>query len=64
MSEIELSQHFDRMNRVVEELLKGSTPTQIATITGMQRKEVLELIDDWKDVVHNDNNINSFIKEI
>jgi len=63
MSEIELSQHFDRMNRVVEELLKGSTPTQIATITGIQRKEVLELIDDWKDVVHNDSNIRDRAKE-
>jgi hypothetical protein len=63
MSEIELSEHFDRMNRVVEELLKGSTPTQIATITGIQRKEVLELIDDWKDVVHNDSNIRDRARE-
>ena len=63
MSEIELSQHFDRMNRVVEELLKGSTATQIATITGIQRKEVLELIDDWKDVVHNDSNIRDRARE-
>ena len=63
MSEIELSEHFDRMNRVVEELLKGSTPTQIATTTGIQRKEVLELIDDWKDVVHNDSNIRDRTRE-
>ena len=63
MSEIELSEHFDRMNRVVEELLKGSTPTQIATTTGIQRKEVLELIDDWKDVVHNDSNIRDRARE-
>ena len=63
MSEIELSEHFDRMNRVVEELLKGSTPTQIATITGIQRKEVLELIDDWKNVVHNDSNIRDRARE-
>ena len=63
MSEIELSEHFDRMNKVVEELLKGSTPTQIATITGIQRKEVIELIDDWKDVVHNDNNIRDRARE-
>jgi hypothetical protein len=63
MSEIELSDHFDRMNRVVEELLKGSTPTQIATTTGIQRKEVLELIDDWKDVVHNDSNIRDRARE-
>jgi hypothetical protein len=63
MSEIELSDHFDRMNRVVEELLKGSTASQISSITGIQRKEVLELIDDWKDVVHNDNSSRERAKE-
>ena len=54
MSEIELADHFDRMNAVVSELLKGSNPTQIATITGFKRAEVVELIDEWKSVVHND----------
>lgn len=63
MSEIELAQHFDRMNMVVEELLKGGTPTQIATITGFQRKEVLEYIDEWKTVVHNDSNIRDRARE-
>jgi hypothetical protein len=63
MSEIELAQHFDRMNRVVEELLKGNTPTQIATLTGFQRKEVLEFIDEWKSVVHNDNSIRDRARE-
>ena len=52
--DIELADHFDRMNKVVSELLKGNSPTQIATITGFQRKEVVELIDEWKEVVHND----------
>ena len=52
--EIELADHYDRMNTVVSELLKGSTPTQIATITGFKRAEVVELIDEWKDVVKND----------
>jgi hypothetical protein len=63
MSEIELSDHFDRMNKVVEELLKGSTASQISAITGIQRKEVLELIDDWKNVVHNDNSSRERAKE-
>lgn len=63
MSEIELSERFDRMNKVVEELLKGNSPTQIATATGLQRKEVLELIDDWKQVVHKDSNIRDRAKE-
>lgn len=63
MSEIELSDHFDRMNKVVEELLKGNNPTQIATITGFSRKDVLELISDWKSVVHNDNSARDRAKE-
>jgi uncharacterized protein (DUF885 family) len=52
--DIELADHFDRMNKVVEELLKGNNPTQIATITGFKRAEVVELIGEWKNVVHND----------
>ena len=54
MSEIELADHFDRMNMVVSELLKGNNPSQIATITGLKRAEVIELVDEWKNVVHND----------
>lgn len=52
--EIELSDHFDRMNKVVSELLKGNNPTQIATLTGFKRADVVELIDEWKQVIHND----------
>jgi uncharacterized protein with PIN domain len=63
MSEIELSQHFDRMNKVVEELLKGNSATQIATITGFSRKEVVEFIDEWKSVVHNDSGLRDRAKE-
>lgn len=54
MSELELADHFDRMNKVVSELLKGNNPTQIATITGFKRADVVGLIDEWKSVVHND----------
>jgi uncharacterized protein (DUF885 family) len=63
MSEIELSSHFDRMNKVVEELLKGNNATAIATITGFPRKDVLELIGEWKSVVHNDQNAKDRAKE-
>lgn len=52
--EIELADHFDRMNKVVEELLKGNNPTQIAALTGFKRAEVLGYIDEWKEVVKND----------
>jgi hypothetical protein len=61
--EIELADHFDRMNKVVEELLKGNTATQIATITGLKRSEVVELIGEWKSVVHNDTSSRDRAKE-
>ena len=63
MSDIELSSHFDRMNKVVEELLKGNNATAIAAITGFPRKDVVELIDEWKSVVHNDQNAKDRAKE-
>jgi hypothetical protein len=61
--EIELADHFDRMNKVVEELLRGNNPTQIATLTGLKRAEVVGLIDQWKDVVHNDTSARERAKE-
>jgi hypothetical protein len=61
--DIELADHFDRMNRVVEELLKGNNPTQIATLTGFKRAEVLGYIDEWKQVVKNDSGARERAKE-
>jgi len=61
--EIELSDHFDRMNKVVAELLKGNNPTQIASLTGFKRADVVELIDEWKSVVYNDNSSRERAKE-
>ena len=63
MNEIEPAVHFDRMNKVVEELLKGNSPTQIANSTGFKRSEVVELIDEWKEVVHNDVSLRGRAKE-
>ena len=61
--EIELADQFDRMNKVVEELLRGNNPTQIATLTGLKRAEVIGLIDEWKNVVHNDTSARERAKE-
>jgi hypothetical protein len=61
--EIELADHFDRMNKVVEELLRGNNPTQIATLTGLKRADVIGLIDEWKNVVHNDTSARERAKE-
>lgn len=61
--DIELADHFDRMNKVVEELLKGNSPTQIAALTGFKRAEVLEYIDEWKQVVRSDSGARDRAKE-
>ena len=61
--EIELADHYDRMNKVVEELLKGNNPTQIAAVTGFKRAEVIEYIDEWKQVVRNDSTARERAKE-
>jgi hypothetical protein len=61
--EIELADHFDRMNKVVEELLKGNNPTQIASITGFKRSDVLGYIDEWKEVVRSDSGARDRAKE-
>jgi hypothetical protein len=52
--EIELAERNERINKVVEELLKGSNPTQIAAVTGYKRADVIEYIDEWKGIVRND----------
>ena len=61
--DIELADHYDRMNKVVEELLKGNSPTQISAITGFKRSEVIEYIDEWKQVVRSDSGARERAKE-
>jgi hypothetical protein len=61
--EIELADHYDRMNKVVGELLKGNSPTQIAALTGFKRAEVIEYIDEWKEVVRSDSGARERAKE-
>jgi len=61
--EIELADHFDRMNKVVEQLLRGNSPSQIASITGFKRSDVIGYIDEWKNVVRNDSTARERAKE-
>jgi len=62
-SDIEVADHFDQMNRVVEEMLKGNSPTQIARELGIKRAEVLDHLETWKGLVKGDNSIRERAKE-
>ena len=58
MSEIELADRMESINRVAEEFLKGNTnPNAIAKVTGMKRAEVQEYLDEWKTIIHSDRQV-------
>ena len=63
MSQIEVFERFDRMNKVVEELLKGGNPTTISRTLDMKRSEVLDLLDEWKVLIKSDNHVRERAKE-
>jgi hypothetical protein len=63
MSEVELAEKFDRMNAVVEQHLMGNNPTQIAKVLSIPRKDVLELIDNWREIVRDDTGARERAKE-
>lgn len=63
MSDLEPLDHFDQMNRVVERLLMGSNPTEIAKDLDMKRAQVLDLIDEWKQLVRTDGGVRERAKE-
>jgi len=62
-NEIEVAGQFDQMNKVVEELLKGSTPSTIAKNLSLTRVQVESHIQTWKELVQDNNAIKARAKE-
>ena len=62
-NELEVAGQFDQMNKVVEELLKGSTSSQIAKTTGLTRVQVDNHIKTWKELVQDNTAIKARAKE-
>jgi ElaB/YqjD/DUF883 family membrane-anchored ribosome-binding protein len=61
--EVELAGQFDQMNKVIEELLKGSTSTQIAKTLDLTRVQVENHIKTWKEFVQDNSAIKARAKE-
>jgi hypothetical protein len=58
MSEIELADRWENINKVAEEFLRGNTnATTIAKATGFKRAEVLEYLDEWRMVIRSDRQV-------
>jgi hypothetical protein len=47
-AEIELVNHLDEVNRVVEEYLKGNDPTKISKTLSLPRTRVVAHLNEWK----------------
>ena len=62
-NELELAGQFDQMNKVIEELLKGSTPASIARTLDLTRVQVDNHIKNWKEFVQDNNAIKARAKE-
>lgn len=62
-NELEVVDRFESMNRVVEELLKGNNPNQIARTLNLKRADVLVLLDEWRSLAHGDQRIRERARE-
>jgi hypothetical protein len=62
-NELEIAGQFDQMNKVVEELLKGSTSAQIARTLDLTRVQVDNHIQTWKELVQDSSAIKARAKE-
>ncbi len=63
-SEIELAEHWERVNKVVEEFLRGNTnPNDIAAVTGFKRADVTKYLDEWRSVIQSDRQVQMRARE-
>jgi hypothetical protein len=62
-TEDNLIEHLDKVNKVVEEYLKGSEPTQISKELDMPRQKVVTYINEWKQMASDNAAIRARAKE-
>ena len=53
MSETQLVEHLDQMNKVVAKYLEGNDPTKISKELGLSRQKVVSYLDEWKVMASN-----------
>jgi hypothetical protein len=62
-TEDNLIEHLDKVNRVVEEYLKGSEATQISKELDIPRQKVVTYINEWKQMASDNAAIRARAKE-
>jgi hypothetical protein len=60
---IELSDHFEQMNKVVAEFIKGNNPNQIAKQLALKPAQVTQLLNNWRELIQGDSGIKERARE-
>ena len=53
MSETQLVEHLDQMNKVVSKYLEGNDPTKISKELALPRQKVVAFLEEWKVMASN-----------
>ena len=57
ITDLDLVDHYEVMNKVVERMLKGETPRSIGKELGLKQTEVNKYIAEWQDFARNSEHI-------
>ena len=60
---IELADHFEQMNKVVAEFIKGNNPNQIAKQLALKPAQVTQLLNNWRELIQGDSGIKERARE-
>ena len=60
---VELSDHFEQMNKVVAEFIKGNNVNQIAKSFSLKPMQVNQMLANWRELMQGDNGIRERAKE-
>jgi hypothetical protein len=60
---VELSDHFEQMNKVVSEFIKGNNPNQIAKQLAIKPAQVTQLLNNWRELIQGDSGIKERARE-
>ena len=64
MKELELADRYIRMNQVVELYLEGKNETQIGKALSMKRVEVMEYVEEFKEIARSDDALRDRMREV
>lgn len=60
---VELADHFEQMNRVVAEFIKGNNVNQIAKSFSLKPMQVNQMLDNWRELMQGDTGITERARE-